>query len=78
MERVLALLKDEQRLKVELVSLNLGLGRPETLKRNLERQDQILAEINTLRHSEIMPIMREVAGFVKLAADQRATVAGKR
>ena len=77
MERVLALLKDEQRLKVELCFLNLGPGRPEVLKKNLEREDQILSEINSIRHDKLMPIMREVARFVKLMAAQKAAVAAK-
>jgi hypothetical protein len=69
MEQVVALLKREHRLKVEICSLNLGPSPPEALAKNLERHDQIIAEINALRQNELVPIFRELTQFIKAAQD---------
>ncbi|MHC9543314.1 MAG: hypothetical protein AB9903_27705 [Vulcanimicrobiota bacterium] len=53
----------EKRLQEELLSLNLH-GDSETVRRNSDRQDQIIAEIEEIRFNGIMPIMQEMGSFV--------------
>ena len=65
-DALLDLMRWEQKLRVEICSLNLGLCRGTELKKNLERHDEILAEIDELRHAKMMPILRDVARFVNV------------
>ncbi|MDQ7825804.1 MAG: hypothetical protein RDV48_23585 [Candidatus Eremiobacteraeota bacterium] len=59
-----ALLSREKNLQEELLSLNLH-GDAETVKRNLKRHNEIIAEIREIRMNQVMPIMREMAQFIK-------------
>jgi len=58
-----ALLGREKRLQEELLSLKM-YGDNESVRRNTERQDQIVAEIEDIRLNGIMPIMQEMGSFV--------------
>ncbi len=58
-----SLLGREKRLQEELLSLNLH-GDSKTVERGLERQEQIIAEIEEIRFKGIMPIMQEMGSFV--------------
>ena len=64
MGQVIALMREEQTLRLELCTLDLGLGGKEQLDKNLTRHDDILREINKLRLDRMMPIFRELGGFI--------------
>jgi len=71
LEKVIAHMRDEQKLKVEVRSLNLDAARFDVLAKNLERQNQILGEIEKIRHNKILPILRDVARFVRGCQHQK-------
>lgn len=58
------LLGREKALQDELLSLRLQ-GDSETVKRNTERHDQIIAQIEEIRFNHMLPIFQEMADFVK-------------
>ena len=72
MNEVVALLKREQQLRVEITALDLGPSRRDALIKNLERHDAILDEINDLRQRQMMPIFRDLAQFIQAAGALQA------
>ncbi len=53
----------EKQLQEELLELQIH-GSKEKARKNLERHDEIIAEIEELRHGKMMPILDEMAHFV--------------
>jgi len=58
------LLAKEKQLQEEILTLNLH-GDRDTFEKNKARHDEILAEIEDIRFKGLLPILEEMANFVK-------------
>lgn len=67
------LLKKEMRLKEELLSLKIR-GPKDLVQKNIKRHDEIFAELEELRMNRMLPIIREVAAFVRYSEQVRGGV----
>lgn len=72
LDAFLALLQREQEVKEELLALKMmgHKATEEALKEKLQRQNDLLAEVERLRHEEMLPILEELASFISEAQQQ--------
>jgi hypothetical protein len=66
-------LEREMRLKEELLSLKLN-GPRDLVQQNLKRHDEIFAELDDIRMNMMLPILKEVAAFVRYCESLRGGV----
>jgi len=73
LDRFLALMDQEQALREELLALPM-YGRhatEEAVELALNTQTELIAEIERLRHEEMLPILEEIAAFIGSARVDR-------
>lgn len=74
-DKLLDLMREEQKLRIELLSLEM-LGPQAVVRKSIERHDAILAEIEELRQVRMMPIFRNFAAVIKKRAPVGADAQG--
>jgi hypothetical protein len=62
--RLLEILKEEHKLKIELLHLDLGPQPAPMLNKNLERQWAILGQLRSINMDRKIPILRELTAFI--------------
>jgi len=67
------LLKKEMRLKEELLSLKIS-GPKDYVREKLKRHDEIFAELDDIRMNRMLPLIKEVAAFVRYNEQVRGGV----
>ncbi len=70
--KLVEIIKDEHKLKVELLHLDLGLQAPESLKKNMDRQWHILGQLRSINMDKKLPIMRALANFISARLKHKA------
>jgi hypothetical protein len=64
-DKLLAILHEEHKLKVELLHLDLGPQAAESMKKNSAREWEILGKLRSINMDQKLPIVRELANFIK-------------
>jgi hypothetical protein len=64
MERVLGLMRDEQALRSEIMTLDFSPGSRKQAQATLKRQAALLDKIRLLRQQQVLPIVRELVEFI--------------
>ncbi len=70
-DKLLELMREEQKLRIEILSLEM-LGPQAVVRKNAERHDAILVEIEELRQARMMPIFRNFARVIKKRAPNKS------
>lgn len=76
-EKLIAILKEEKRIRMQLLHLDLELQPAEMLQAAEAKQWQLLGELRTLKQDKIMPIMRQLAYFISQNAKAKGLLPNK-
>ncbi len=64
MEQFVALMREEQELRDQLLALDFTAVSPDVFAKNLAKQQELIGGIDTIYQEKMLPIMRELAEFV--------------
>jgi hypothetical protein len=70
MEKILALMRQEQGLRAELLTLDFSPGSRKQVANSLARQAALLDRIRLLRQQQMLPIVRELVEFIAAKSQQ--------
>lgn len=75
MERFQAAVRQEQKLQQELMELSINGSRAQT-SAAVTRHDELIAEVDRLRMTEMMPLLEELSAFVATCQELEEEEAG--
>ncbi len=71
MEEFLCAMKKEKLLRLRLCAIDFSLGSESRHQENMQKQAKLLSEIEEVRNSTMLPILKMLGDIIKLRLSQR-------